>query len=435
MMLFQKPPTINLSSHLAATHHRRHPSAPPTVVVQPTRTPGLLSLSKPSRPSPQRPQQHQTNLRPQQRSTPKFKPVPASTTTTVANQRSPQLNHASPQLQKPVAEKVAPTTPERSQAQSLRGRPVKASKDKAGRSASQSPVHGRRNHTRQPSPPVQPPQAEVNPLASSGDNTITNANPFDPFSDDFQPKTVRPTPSLASRPSGQLAKRRQPIPSFSLESTPILPTKTKAVDVPHSNHASRPVFVSRSDPVPSHMPTKRPTYRPGPRRSATLNNGFPICDDMGDVSDADDTDDSELSSTPVTPVRPRQMKSSQFDDGPRTAPLSSSTGAFFPFNMSPSPTPVIRAPASQSRKHRRAPSEGMGVFQMSSDEESTPSDELKQTLFGLLAPRSGSVGLRLAAAAAAKRDGLELSEMVEGYFASSLFQNSPSPEELPPPAF
>jgi len=34
---------------LVQTSHRRHPSAP-TVVMLPTRTPGLLTLSKPSRP-------------------------------------------------------------------------------------------------------------------------------------------------------------------------------------------------------------------------------------------------------------------------------------------------------------------------------------------------------------------------------------------------
>ena len=58
MILVQKPHTLSLSqSPLHA--HRRHPSAPPTVLVLPTRTPGLLTLSKPSRP-PQRQNQRQT---------------------------------------------------------------------------------------------------------------------------------------------------------------------------------------------------------------------------------------------------------------------------------------------------------------------------------------------------------------------------------------
>lgn len=59
MIMVQKPAHI-LSS--PASHHRRMPSAPPTVLVQPTRTPGLLSLSKPA-PSP-RPQLRQQGARP-----------------------------------------------------------------------------------------------------------------------------------------------------------------------------------------------------------------------------------------------------------------------------------------------------------------------------------------------------------------------------------
>ncbi|KAJ8521374.1 hypothetical protein ONZ45_g1907 [Pleurotus djamor] len=431
---------MNLSSHLVAAHHRRHPSAPPTVIVQPTRTPGLLSLSKPPRPSPQRqhPQQQHSNPRSQQRSSPKLSKSSATPiTSTVAIQRSPQVAHAQPQSQKPAVEKVVstPIPQEKSQTQSLRGRMVKASQDKAGRrSASQSSTHGRRNHTRQPSP-IQPPPAEVPLELPSSDNTITRSNLFDPFSDDFKP--VRPTPPLTPRPSGKLAKRRQPIPAFNLADSPIVSSQTKAVNVPRPAAAQKPIFVSRSDPVHSHMP-RRSNYRPTPQRSAT-HDVFPICDDMTELAPESDSEDSELSSELVTPVRPKanwQQASAQYDDGPRTAPLSSTTSAYFPFNSSPSPTPAVRTSVSKSRKHRRAPSESMGVFHMSSDEESTPpSDELKQTLFGLLAPRSGSVGLRVAAAAAAKRDGLELSEKVTGFFASSQFQNSPNPEELPPPAF
>jgi hypothetical protein len=57
MMLIQKPHTFTLSQSPLHTH-RRHPSAPSTVLVLPTRTPGLLTLSKPSRP-PQRQNQRQ----------------------------------------------------------------------------------------------------------------------------------------------------------------------------------------------------------------------------------------------------------------------------------------------------------------------------------------------------------------------------------------
>lgn len=48
MLLVQKQPNFSLNPLPLTYHHRRHPSAPPAVVfVQPTRTPGLLSLSKP----------------------------------------------------------------------------------------------------------------------------------------------------------------------------------------------------------------------------------------------------------------------------------------------------------------------------------------------------------------------------------------------------
>lgn len=64
MMLVHKPHHALALASPASYAHRRHPSAP--VVVQPTRTPGLLSLSKPSppvRPSPSRQIQRQ-NPRP-----------------------------------------------------------------------------------------------------------------------------------------------------------------------------------------------------------------------------------------------------------------------------------------------------------------------------------------------------------------------------------
>lgn len=55
---------------------------------------------------------------------------------------------------------------------------------------------------------------------------------------------------------------------------------------------------------------------------------------------------------------------------------------------------------------------------------SDPSEELKK-LFGFPPKRFGSVG------PSATRAGKDKA----GFFASSVFQNSPSPDELPPPAF
>jgi hypothetical protein len=65
---------------------------------------------------------------------------------------------------------------------------------------------------------------------------------------------------------------------------------------------------------------------------------------------------------------------------------------------------------------------------MSFDEDmSTTSDasEEAKKLFGFPPKRFGSVG------PSATRTGKDKA----GFFASSVFQNSPSPDELPPPAF
>ena len=84
MILVQKPHTLNLSQSPLHTH-RRHPSAPPTVVVLPTRTPGLLTLSKPSRP-PQRQNQRQTT-KPLSKSTPVSRPPLSSSPAKVTDSK------------------------------------------------------------------------------------------------------------------------------------------------------------------------------------------------------------------------------------------------------------------------------------------------------------------------------------------------------------
>lgn len=58
MLLVHKPPAL-LPSQSPLYLHTRHPSAPPAVVVHPTRTPGLLTLSKPPRPPLPRQNQRQ----------------------------------------------------------------------------------------------------------------------------------------------------------------------------------------------------------------------------------------------------------------------------------------------------------------------------------------------------------------------------------------
>lgn len=216
------------------------------------------------------------------------------------------------------------------------------------------------------------------------------------------PIIVRTAPKLASRPSGKLARRRQPnLVPFEL------PLPSKAIPVPKRENSTS--VLSHSDPfLPHVLPRKSKFKKP------TKADGFPICDDMTDAGDF-----SELS----LPATPTPSRAKRYDDGPRTAPLSTSTVGF-PFRSPPSPLAH-----KSGRRHKRTPSEG--VFQMSSDEDpSSPSSDDVKTLFGSQ-PRTRAV------TTAAKEEELErqAAAFAAAYFASSTFQNSPSPDELPPPAF
>jgi hypothetical protein len=145
---------------------------------------------------------------------------------------------------------------------------------------------------------------------------------------------------------------------------------------------------------------------------------FPICDDLTDVED----DDVFAPSTParVGVGHVTWQTSRVYDDGPRTAPLSHPRSSF-----SSNPKPTSTPPPERKHQHARSPSEG--VFNLSMDEDSTlslsdPSSELKSK--DNFPPRR-----RIASAASTpmgtKRD----------FWASSKFQNSPSPDVLPIPAF
>ena len=202
--------------------------------------------------------------------------------------------------------------------------------------------------------------------------------------------------------------------------------------------------ISRSDPLPTHI-RQRP--RPISALSSPLQD-FPICNDMNDAAD---------SGLPITPPRTRR----HHDNGLQTAPISSRTPGAFPFNALPLPSPPSRVASKRgNKKHRRTPSEG--VFNMSSDEDLSSSgpggpglNPNVQALFGLvntfnpkskMLPPAFSTPIR--AIPPFKRDSTSPSngslskesqlergatEKVAGYFASSMFQNSPSPEELPDP--
>lgn len=373
-------------------HHKRHPSAPPAVVVQPTKTPGLLSLSKPvQRQQPQQSRQRPTakSKQPQQTRSPRATPTPDAS----ALKPSPEIV-----LKKSPAEKSA------------RGRLQNKPKEKSTtRSSSHSAVRGRRNNARQQSPPISTSQAEV-----PSSPTTYKSNHFDPFQDDSnvhsKPSKPASIPTLASRPSGKLARRRQ---SNLAPYNPIPATiPSKAIPVPRSSHLVPSNNLSRSDPAVSHIRS----------RKNGLRDVFPICDDL---SDSDDSEDDLTPPATPTRSRPAPRFNLSFENGPRTAPITGSSSAF-PFNVSPSPS----GRRINQRKHARTPSEG--VFVMSSDEEPANyrgGDNNLKVLLGLTARRAPlsdeSEQERDAAAAAA----------AAAYFASSNFQNSPSPDELPPPSF
>jgi hypothetical protein len=290
------------------------------------------------------------------------------------------------------------------------------------RSASQSSLNGqvRRTNNRQPSPPGQQPSSQAEgpislrpthshsqSLSLLRNNSKHNANLFDPFIVSSSSDTDSASDNAPSKASVIQQTAPKPfIPSYNSTSlrqafpdSPTPPSRT--IPVPRSSHKAFE-NISRSDPVSSHMLRRK--------RSMVVEwDSFPVCDDM--------TID-DVPSTPIRTWRPHAATDDEYqstlDSPPRTAPLSSTSG--FPIHGLPSPP---QSP-SRSRRHQRSPSDG--VFNMSLDEDlmSRNSDDLG-SLFGALSTKRSPVSNARVNKA--------------GYFASSMFQNSPSPDELPPPSF
>lgn len=315
-------------------------------------------------------------------------------------------------------------------------------------SRSPSPVSSARSHARrtahQPSPsptriPKQAgpaPRTPVNPFrAQSFEHRESDSNLFDPFvvnsSDNESSESTTPSPAkagdkppafrapppLASRPTGKLARRRQGAQQFAGSQTP-----SKAVPVPRAKSHSHG-HLSMSEPALSHMTTPQ---RPAGRRTTT---GLPVAD-WDEFPVCDET----VFSPPSTPVRPsasvpRRLgatwQQTMLDDAPRTAPLSSTfTFPFAPAGPCATPSPAHR------RRHHRVPSEG--VFAMSTDEESSTdsSDELKKAMSSLpLFNHRAHMAARRTPSPPAH------DSTPAGFYAGSVFQNSPSPDDLPVPAF
>ncbi|PSR99317.1 hypothetical protein PHLCEN_2v4176 [Hermanssonia centrifuga] len=306
-------------------------------------------------------------------------------------------------------------------------------------SVSSSRAQARRlPHQPSPPPPTRIPQqtrSPVNPFrAQSFNHRESDSNLFDPFvvnsgSDNEssestpsksgdKPLTFRAPPQLASRPTGKLARRRQSGQAIGS------PTPSKAVPVPRVK-GTRPIAnLARSEPNHNRTTPQRPVAR---RVSTELPiadwDEFPVCDE-------------NVFSPPSTPVRgstsvpPKHLavtwQQTLLDDAPRTAPLSST----FTFPFAPGTLCATPSPAHRRRHHHRVPSEG--VFAMSTDEESSSdsSDELKKAMSNLtLFNTRAHMGARRTPSPPVE-DG-----MPAGFYAGSVFQNSPSPDDLPVPAF
>ncbi|KAF8438181.1 hypothetical protein L210DRAFT_2310542 [Boletus edulis BED1] len=413
MLLARNPVPLPMSPPMS---HRRHPSAPPAVVVQPTKVPGILSISRPLRAdSPRQQHPHGHPRHPHRSPKPKLAQPYNRTTQPIQDGPGKLAQEKQPSdVTSPVVERQSAHPPTPIPDKSPRGRQTKAPKDKGA--ARNSSIHGqsRRSNVRQPSPPIHSSQAEGPILSSAQSFSHRNSNPatnsFDPFvasSDSDSDNHSRPPfpsssgitklpPTLAVPPSGKYVRRRNHIAQ-----PPATPSPApRPVPVPRGKQPAHRNNLSRSAPNPRAFP------RIEKRRASATD--FPVCDDTTDVED---------SSPPSTPTRESPAGSTWQRlslDGPRTAPLSSFNSFSF-----------VDSTPSRPR-HHRTPSEG--VFNMSFDEDmsttSDASEELKK-LFGFPPKRFGSVG------ASATRAGKDKA----GFFASSVFQNSPSPDELPPPAF
>ncbi|KAF8630018.1 hypothetical protein AX15_003150 [Amanita polypyramis BW_CC] len=442
MMLVQKQPNLPLSPTLA---HRRNPSAP-VVIVQPTRTPGLLSLSKPPRPSP--PQQRQLHAHQRQH---RAATKPRYSTAPVADKLAPATSQPADNS---ISEKKSPVPAAASSTTSpqQRGRAhLKHPKEKTNvnpqaliRSTSHNSLRGK--PARQPSPTILPqiktPQAE-GPTATQ----MQSSDLSDPFLDNAL--LNKSPPILTAKPSGKLARRRQPHVGTSIDAVPSTPTpaSSKAIPMPAATTRTHTHSLSRSDPTLSHMPPGAPRRRSS-ATGLTAFDAFPICDDMTDAGDLSDHERSP----PVTPTRPKPQN--RTNTSPRTAPISST---FHLLPSAPASAPQLKS-RQGGRRHKRCPSEG--VFNMSSDEDSssglnprvmalfqsakTPNPAKKTPALAYASPYMtlASVVPKLArdfspgvAQAKEKQFEREAAEKVAGYFASSSFQNSPSPEELPDPLF
>ncbi|EAU89461.2 hypothetical protein CC1G_07687 [Coprinopsis cinerea okayama7 len=212
MMLVHKPPSFNIAPTVPHAH-RRHPSAPPAVVVQPTKTPGLLSISKPARTT------HNRHMNSHQRRENNNAKAPSKTAKSQAQPlvaRAPallnpaEISHKKPAP--PALQDPASPTPQQ------RGRGSKHAREKAQqqkRTHSQSPVRGK--HSRQPSPPV---EIQIQQQSLQAEVKFPSSNHFDPFLEQLSGAMPTPSPSPKQQHKQNRKQQQQQSPPVS-ESIPV----------------------------------------------------------------------------------------------------------------------------------------------------------------------------------------------------------------------
>lgn len=308
------------------------------------------------------------------------------------------------------------------------------------------------------------------------------------------PKAASPAQPVLSSPSGRLARRRNrgviPFPGTPISSTPIkvtppatpsptdkdkqLGAKATPIAVPKPRrHARQPPAsepqLSRSAPALSHFP------RPREPKGVV----FPVVDDL----DADSTEDDDVVKRPLTPSPMRIQKKgidkkgalarfalgensddTEDDDlttvvGSVTAPPTGVRRAFAT-SMMTSPSPAPRTVKDSRRPpHKRAPSFptvfmssgpfGMHLPSESDSELASTMNSASKVAGGSPSPfalsGAASVGgvlrrprLQSATRSTSTPNGKLVGALEKGgmfAYASSSFQNSPSPEQLPAPSF
>jgi hypothetical protein len=339
MLLVHKPLPISCPS---PAHFHRRLSSVPHVSVQATKTPGLLSIipkQQPQRSSqPQRSQQRMTPLKENQRQNRPPKPTSAKAQPVVLQEviKPPVVESDKPKSAK-LQSKNPSSTPDKSSPG--RANQKRSLKDKAYRRKVPFPetivrrfwysFEGTQEFFRNARQAISstsssilsfryPAQVEAtsHPVSEPPKNPSSNlsdpflSNPSDSDLSETKSKSTfksLPPPKLG-RPSGKLANRRQ-------QATGAAQTPTKAVPVPRSNKGRTPNAVNVSRSAPVNNVSNR--FKPAVLRVHSESN-FPICDDMTDIDG-----EGSRPSTPVQKVPAWERQSIFFDDGPRTAPLSS----------------------------------------------------------------------------------------------------------------